>query len=75
MGSAYLPALALSLRLTLLAVNVDLGQSVNIYHLFPRLLAIRGDSGCGMSLRVGKGLSGSIVFCATATEIRPRLRA
>ncbi|HKQ92039.1 MAG TPA: hypothetical protein VJZ77_15200 [Blastocatellia bacterium] len=35
MGSAYLPALALSLRLTLLAVNVDLSQAVNIYNFFP----------------------------------------
>jgi hypothetical protein len=35
MGSAYLSALALSLRLTLLAVNVDLSQSVNIYIFFP----------------------------------------
>ena len=33
--SAYLFALALSLRVTLLVVNVDHSQSVNIYIFFP----------------------------------------
>ena len=40
-------------------------------HLFPSLLTVRGYSGCGTSLGVGKELSGSIFFGARADEIRP----